>query len=201
MRRLFQAIAGALLLSVAPPALAASSSADVEHLHVQLVVPSSTLARGAASSAGLYFKLEQGWHVYWKNAGDSGEPPRIRWTLPPGIAAGALEFPPPSRLPLGPLMDFGYENEVLFPFTITADSNAAAGPATLRAHVNWLVCREVCIPGKADLEITRAVTAGPGASAPSSRMPASSHAWATTCRARCPPLTSSALSPRRRDSA
>ena len=63
-------------------------------------------------------------------------------------------------------MDFGYENEVLFPFTITTDSNAATGPATLDAHVNWLVCREVCIPGKADLEITRTVTDGPGASTP-----------------------------------
>ena len=105
-------------MAAALPLLAASSSADVEHLHVQIVVPSSTLPRGAAANAGLYFKLEQGWHVYWKNAGDSGEPPRIRWTLPAGITAGALEFPPPSRLPLGPLMDFGYENEVLFPFTI-----------------------------------------------------------------------------------
>jgi thiol:disulfide interchange protein len=148
-----------MTLAAALPLFAATSSADVEHLHVQLVVPSSTLPRGAASDAGLYFKLEQGWHVYWMNAGDSGEPPRIRWTLPAGITASALEFPPPSRLPLGPLMDFGYENEVLFPFTLAADSNAATGPATLHAQVNWLVCREVCIPGKADLEVTRTVTA------------------------------------------
>ncbi|HTX75088.1 MAG TPA: protein-disulfide reductase DsbD domain-containing protein [Terracidiphilus sp.] len=166
MRRFFQLVAGAIFLAASLPLLAASSSADVEHLHVQLVVPSSTLTRGAATSAGLYFKLEQGWHVYWKNAGDSGEPPRIRWTLPAGITAGPLEFPPPARLPLGPLMDFGYENEVLFPFTLTADSSAATGPATLHAHVNWLVCREVCIPGKADLEVTRAVAAGAGTSAP-----------------------------------
>ncbi len=167
MRRLLHAIAVALFLAAAAlPSLAASSSADVSHLHVQLVGPSSTLSRGSAANAGLYFKLEQGWHVYWKNAGDSGEPPRIRWTLPAGITAGALEFPPPSRLPLGPLMDFGYENEVLFPFTITADSSAATGPATLGAHVNWLVCREVCIPGKADLEIARTVAAGPGAGTP-----------------------------------
>lgn len=133
---------------------------------MQLVAPSSTLPRGAAQNAGLYFKLEQGWHVYWKNAGDSGEPPRIRWTLPAGITAGPLEFPPPARLPLGPLMDFGYENEVLFPFTLAADASAASGPATLRAHVSWLVCREVCIPGKADLEVTRTVTAASEGSAP-----------------------------------
>lgn len=147
-----------LALGAGVPAVAASSSADVPHLRVQLVVPSSALPRGQATHAGLYFKLEQGWHVYWKNAGDSGEPPHIRWTLPAGTTASGLQFPAPRRLPLGPLMDFGYENEVLFPFTLTAAANAPSGPAPLHAKVDWLVCREVCIPGKAELEISRTVT-------------------------------------------
>src|ERR1700676_880759 len=90
------------------PGLAASSSADAMHLHVQLVVPERTLSAGVPADAGLYFKLEPGWHVYWKNAGDSGEPPRIKWTLPQGISVSPLQFPAPTRLPLGPLMDFGY---------------------------------------------------------------------------------------------
>ena len=153
----------ALLLVAGLPAFAVSSSADVEHLHVQLVAPSSTLVPGQPAKAGLYFKLEQGWHVYWKNAGDAGQPPRIRWTLPQGITAGPLEFPAPQRLPLGPLMDFGYENEVLFPFSLNATTDARPGPATLHAHVDWLVCRESCIPGKADLEIARSVDGAAGA--------------------------------------
>jgi thiol:disulfide interchange protein len=146
------------LLAAGLPALAASNSADVAHLHVQLVVPSSTLSPGNSAEAGLYFKLEPGWHVYWKNAGDSGEPPRMKWTLPDGITAGPLQFPAPKRLPLGPLMDFGYEDEVLFPFLVKVGTNAKSVPATLHAKVDWLVCREVCIPGKAELEITRPVT-------------------------------------------
>jgi thiol:disulfide interchange protein len=145
------------LLTAGGFAWGASSSADVAHLHVQLVVPSSSLSQGASAHAGLYFKLEPGWHVYWKNAGDSGEPPRIKWTLPNGITAGHLQFPAPTRLPLGPLMDFGYENEVLFPFELKVSANAAAGPAALHGKVDWLVCREVCIPGKAELEATRTV--------------------------------------------
>ena len=146
------------LFSVGLPALAANNSADVAHLHVQLVVPSSTLSHGQSAKAGLYFKLEPGWHVYWKNAGDSGEPPHIKWTLPSGITAGPLQFPAPQRLPLGPLMDFGYENEVLFPFELKIAASAASGPANLHAKVDWLVCREVCIPGKAELEVVRPVT-------------------------------------------
>ncbi len=116
---------------------------------------------------GLHFTLDKGWHVYWVNAGDSGEPPRIKWTLPAGITAGAMQFPAPRRLPLGPLMDFGYEDEVLFPITLSADSTLKV-PSTeqLTAHVDWLVCREVCIPGKADLALPLEVAAQKGAGDP-----------------------------------
>ena len=153
----------AVLLLAAPGVRAASNSADVAHLHVQLVFPNRNLNAGIPTDAGLYIKLEPGWHVYWKNAGDSGEPPRILWTLPAGVAANAIEFPAPQRLPLGPLMDFGYENEVLFPFTVQATTIAKAGPSLLHAKVNWLVCRDVCIPGKADLDQSVTVIARPPA--------------------------------------
>jgi len=151
-----------LLLAVAFSAHAAPSSADVAHLHVQLVVPAASLRPGETAKAGLYFKLEPGWHVYWKNAGDAGEPPHMKWTLPDGITAGELEFPAPQRLPIGPLMDFGYENEVLFPFALKVAPNAQQGAAVLHAKVDWLVCRETCIPGKAELEVTRPVGTGAG---------------------------------------
>jgi thiol:disulfide interchange protein len=153
----------ALLVILVPgvTARAASSSADVAHLHVQLVVPERLLGVDSSADAGLYFKLEPGWHVYWKNAGDSGEPPRIRWTLPEGITAGQFQFPAPKRLPLGPLMDFGYEDEVLFPLTLNVGKAVKPGPVALHAKVDWLVCREVCIPGKAELEVAATVIESP----------------------------------------
>src|SRR6266700_4267389 len=162
MRLLRLIFAFAFLLATGLSAHAVSNSADAAHLHVQLVVPPSTLSPGSTAVAGLYFKLEPGWHVYWKNAGDSGEPPRMKWTLPEGIAASLLQFPAPKRLPLGPLMDFGYEDEVLFPFELKVATNAKPGPAVLHSKVDWLVCREVCIPGKAELETTRPVSDGAG---------------------------------------
>jgi thiol:disulfide interchange protein DsbD len=155
------------LLAAGLPAHAASSSADVPHLHVQLVVVDDNLFPGSSdnSLAGLYFKLEPGWHIYWKNAGDSGEPPRVRWTLPDGMTAGPLQFPSPKRLPLGPLMDFGYEGEAYFPIALTVAKGTKPGPVTLQAKVEWLVCREVCIPGKAELEVQRRVASGGDVSA------------------------------------
>ena len=172
MRRFRLIFASFLVLAVAASAAAqlsapASSPKDTKaafdapHLRVELLVPGGNLySDDALNEAGLHFKLESGWHVYWKNAGDSGEPPRIQWTLPKGISATPMQFPAPKRLPLGPLMDFGYENEVLFPFHFHLDSSARTGPAVLHAKVDWLVCREVCIPGKAELDVTRDVYRG-----------------------------------------
>ena len=147
------------MLAAALPALAASDSADVPHLHVQLVFRHAQIYPGGGDHGGLYFKLESGWHVYWKNPGDSGEPPHIHWTLPEGVTAGPLQITAPKRLPLGPLMDFGYEGEVLFPFRLEIANSVKPGPAVLHAKVDWLVCREVCIPGKAELETTRQILA------------------------------------------
>ena len=175
MRRLRDIFGLLVLLAAGLPAFAASNSADVAHLHVQLVVPNQNLNTGTPVNAGLYFKLESGWHVYWKNAGDSGEPPHIQWTLPAGITTSAMQFPAPQRLPLGPLMDFGYENEVLFPFTVKAAANAKPGSVVLHAKVDWLVCREVCIPGKAELDQNVNVVSGAPLVNPSS--PADQELW------------------------
>jgi thiol:disulfide interchange protein DsbD len=160
MRRFRLIFALLAVFAAVPFALAASNSADVAHLHVQLVFPNQNLNTVAPVNAGLYFKLESGWHVYWKNAGDSGEPPHVQWTLPKGVSATPMQFPAPQRLPLGPLMDFGYANEVLYPFTVRAGATASPGSVVLHAKVDWLVCREVCIPGKAELDQNVNVVSG-----------------------------------------
>ena len=159
-------------LVAALPVFAASSSADLPHVHVQLIAPDSQFHSGT-NNVGLYFKMEPGWHVYWRNPGDAGEPPHIKWTLSPGIKAGPLEFPVPKRLPLGPLMDFGYEDEVVFPLKVdvTLLSGGSTGgydrfTATLLAKADWLVCRGSCIPEKAELAITRPLGASGAGNSP-----------------------------------
>jgi thiol:disulfide interchange protein DsbD len=132
-----------------------------QHLTAELVSYGNTLAPGGTLQAGLVLTMEEHWHVYWINAGDSGEPPHIKWTLPSGLTAGPMLFPPPSRLPLGPLMDFGYEETAAFPVTLTAAPSMKPGPVHVDALVDWLVCAQVCIPGKAHLGLN--LTVGPTA--------------------------------------
>jgi thiol:disulfide interchange protein DsbD len=132
-----------------------------QHLTAELVALGHAIAPGGTQQVGLVLTLDNGWHVYWINPGDSGEPPRIVWTLPAGVTAGPMQFPIPQRLPLGPLMDFGYEDEAAFPVTIAAASTLKPGPVHLDAQVSWLVCAQVCIPGNAHLGID--LTVQPGA--------------------------------------
>lgn len=134
------------------------SSADAPHVHIALVKSYEHLSqtnRGIERhELGLYFKIENGWHIYWKNAGDAGEPPRIHWSLPDGVNAEPMQFPAPKRLVMGPLMDYGYEDEEIFPITVIGETpKAIAGiPQPLKAHITWIICSSTCIPGKADLQ-------------------------------------------------
>jgi thiol:disulfide interchange protein DsbD len=161
MRSFRLIFAMSLLLAVGLPAHAASNSADAPHVRVELLVPGDNLySSDELNDVGIYFKLEPGWHIYWKNPGDAGEPPHIQWMLPKGITAGPMQFPAPKRLPLGPLMDYGYENEVLFPLKLHVADGVKASSVALHAKVDWLVCRERCIPGKAEFEVQKNVYVG-----------------------------------------
>lgn len=132
-----------------------------QHLTAEITALRPQIAIGGTVQAGLLLTIEEQWHVYWINAGDSGEAPHINWTLPKGITVGPMQFPAPQRLPLGPLMDFGYEDQVAFPFTISAAPGLKPGKVHLDARVTWLVCAAQCLPGKAHLGLDLNVVPGP----------------------------------------
>jgi len=149
-----------LCLGLAARAIAKERRASIPHGTVELLSEQESIQPGRAIHLGLYFRLEEGWHIYWINPGDSGEPPRLEWHLPAGLRASAIEWPAPSRLPIPPLMDYGYEAEVLLPVSIENTSGLAPGAeVTPSADMKAIVCREVCIPAKAQLSLSLPVRA------------------------------------------
>lgn len=115
---------------------------------------------------GLRFQLQDRWHIYWRNPGDSGGPPTVTWQLPEGVTASDIIWPMPSRLPLGPLMNYGYQGDVTLPVRLTLDARArAASSLPIRADVTWLVCREVCLSGKGILAMALPLSASDGTNA------------------------------------
>ena len=141
-----------------------ASPAATGQLEVQLVSDTDSVQPGRPLHVGLRFRMEKQWHIYWSNPGDSGEPPQVRWKLPAGFQAGAIQWPAPERLGSGSVIDYGYRESVLLPVEIQTPGTilAPGGRITLAAEVSWLVCKDICVPGRADLTLSLPVRGAPG---------------------------------------
>jgi len=161
----FAPILAAFALFVAPHALAAPV-VKTQHVEAELVAAKSAAQPGKPALVGLRLRMEPQWHTYWKNPGDSGLPTKIQWVLPEGWRAGEIQWPYPSPLPVGPLMNYGYEDEVVLLVELTPPASAAPGAFPVKARVEWLVCKDICIPEKGELDMTLAVSGAEPASNP-----------------------------------
>ena len=143
---------------------APAKSVRTDYVESELVARASAIEPGGKLLLGLRLKMDAHWHTYWQNPGDSGMPTTIQWKLPAGFKAGPIQWPLPQRLPIPPLMNYGYENEIVLPVEITVPKDALLSMqgqnARLAARADWLVCKDVCLPGGADLEITLPVVQG-----------------------------------------
>ena len=119
---------------------------DTGHANVSLVKNSYDL-KAEGSYIGIKFELDKNWHTYWKNPGDSGGPLEIVWELPNQFKLDKINWPKPELIPYPPLMTYGYNNEVIFPFKVSQyelNTNEEIG-----VSVDFLICADVCIPEKA----------------------------------------------------
>ncbi|MGZ3344955.1 MAG: protein-disulfide reductase DsbD family protein [Caulobacteraceae bacterium] len=145
----------------APPADYAAGPSKTGHLEAELVPETQGVAPGGLAYVAIRQDIAKGWHTYWRNPGDSGEATSAKWTLPSGWSVGDWVWPAPQRLPLGPLMNYGYTGQVLLPVALNVPASAKPGTTqTLKADVTFLVCADICVPEEAKLEITLPVVAG-----------------------------------------
>jgi len=120
----------------------------------RLVPERDGIAPGQTLTIALEENIRPGWHTYWINPGDAGQPTEIQWSLPPGWSAQPIAWPYPRNLPVGPLMDYGYEGTLWLLTGLTAPKTLVPGQAVvLKAIASWLVCKEVCIPEDAMLTL------------------------------------------------
>lgn len=136
--------------------VAAGLSPNAEHpAQVKLLADVSTIAPGSTFTLGLHFTLKPGWHTYWLNPGESGEPAEVKWSLPEGFEVGELQFPVPIQFSKpGESLGYGYENEVMLLATVKAPAKIDGSSVPIRAEASWLVCDpNVCLPGSAKLSL------------------------------------------------
>lgn len=118
----------------------ASHSSAVLHSEYSVAEPGETIW------LGLEMLPREGWHSYWKNYGDSGAAPLFYWTLPEGVTAGEPLYPTPHRMPIGPLMNYGYEEASTLLIPLTVSSSYSANSVPVSVDIEWLVCEIECVP-------------------------------------------------------
>jgi thiol:disulfide interchange protein DsbD len=132
-----------------------------------LVAAETAIVPGKPVQVALRLVHQPHWHTYWINPG-TGLVTEIKWSLPPGWTASAIQWPAPYVIKdkTGAITGNGFENDTLLPVTLTPPADLAPGTkVTLKASAEWLMCEDVCMPGNADVALTLpvAATAAPDA--------------------------------------
>jgi thiol:disulfide interchange protein/DsbC/DsbD-like thiol-disulfide interchange protein len=158
------------LLFASPAAFALSgNTVATDNVKARLVSEVAAVGPGQQFWIALELDIRDGWHTYWRNPGDSGEPTKLAWQLPPGFTAGDIVWTTPHRFEIAPLVNYGYAKHAVHLVQITAPKDLKAGsPVSLTAKASWLVCSDVCIPEDANLQLSLPVSAQAGGVDPAS---------------------------------
>ena len=126
----------------------------------ELVAEHTSVQPNGSTRLGVYFRIEDGWHIYAKDPGDAGLPTKVTWRAAPAVSFGSLIWPPaePFHDP-GDMTTYGYRGSLLLSSSMTyapllfSNSEQGYPDLSIRADVEWLSCKDVCIPGKVHLEL------------------------------------------------
>ncbi len=151
----------AFLLLISLP-LRAEELPDLK-TRARLVADVAAAKPGTTFTAGVVLSMAPGWHTYWKNPGESGLATSIEWTLPAGVRAGEISWPiPEKQIESGDILTYAYSGEVMLIVPLTVSPTVPPGsPLRLKARVEWLECKETCVPGAATLELALPLSDGP----------------------------------------
>lgn len=148
-----------------------------EHAQSWLAPERDGVAPGETTWFAFSQKLQKGWHVYWKNPGDSGLALELDWSLPEGYAAGEIVFPAPERIPVGPFTNFGHHGEPVFLIPVTAPKEARVGDAAeIGLIARWLICEEICVPEEGAFSLSITVRPAPAMNAEGAELVAKARA-------------------------
>lgn len=148
-------------LSVFATGCGDSSVTKAPHLEARLLVDQDSVSPGSTFSLAVQFTLEPGWHIYWKNPGDSGLAPQFAWRAPADVAIHEPLWPYPDRLTTGPLVNYGY-GSIVIPFQADLRAGSQTTEVPIELDLRWLVCKEECLPGEASVAISVPVTSSSG---------------------------------------
>lgn len=163
------------------PAAAAPGAADepvaTDLVAAELVADVTRVAPGQELALGVHLRIDDGWHIYWTNPGDSGLATSLELTAPAGYQVGEPRFAGPERFDLpGNIVNYGYAGETLISVPVIAPDQLAPGAQRFSAELTFLACQEACLPGTHQLSLELSAADAQAPSEPARRELFSRHA-------------------------
>lgn len=131
-----------------------------EPVKATLMSESASVKPGQPFWVGVELQMSPGWDTYWMYPGDAGLPTQIEWKLPKGFTAGPIQWPYPEKITDGSMVGYGYTGSVMLLTKITPPKNFKGSSIDLGANVTWLACKDACMPGNAELNLSLPVGVG-----------------------------------------
>ncbi len=128
---------------------------DENAVTAQLLAETTAVVPGQELVLGLHLHMKPGWHTYWQNGGDAGLPTTIDWMLPEGFEPGPIDWPVPHRyVEVGNIVTYGYADDTVLLVRMKVPPDLQVGTTVeLKARVDWLQCKELCVPGEARVSL------------------------------------------------
>lgn len=136
------------------PAQAATESSwyTTKYNKVRLIAKSTAVDQDGNVTLGVEFNLNPGWHIYWRSPGDAGLPPEFNFSKSDNLESVNVEWPSPLRFTFEEVTTVGYKDYVIFPVRVSAKNKTKDLTAVL--NLNYLVCKDICLPQKAELKLS-----------------------------------------------
>ncbi len=120
-----------------------------EKSKVRLISPMTASNNNNQLILALEYELEEEWKTYWKSPGGGGFPQKIIWNNSSNVKDIKILWPEPIEFEILGLKSIGYKDKVIFPLIVDIEDNQKQ--TNLNLNINYLVCRDICIPGNADI--------------------------------------------------
>lgn len=150
--RFFKSFAVAIALLSGVSAHADEGWTDLDLSSARLIAAQTAASADEPLQVGVDIRLNNGWKTYWRSPGDAGYPVTVDWSGSDNAEPAQMQWPAPHRFSLFDLDTFGYGERVVFPVNVHVPDPTQ--PVQLNAVVDYLLCKEICVPQVAKVSLT-----------------------------------------------
>jgi DsbC/DsbD-like thiol-disulfide interchange protein len=135
--------------------LSSSVFAAENRVKVEVFQEQFAYRSGCPLRVAFQFRIPVGHRMFWTHPGTGdGRSVSVEWSLPDGWKSEGMQFPAPSRFPIGSGVVFGYAGDVVFMDTLVPPMGEPIGAANLHAKLTWEVAQEETIMEETQKTIT-----------------------------------------------